>query len=443
MNNNWYWTKVPPLGGAAGGLASKIFRGIEDLDTSDLLAREVIQNSWDAARKLRESKKKQTIPFKVRFKFVTLTGSKKEEFIKTAGLDLLSDKTKNMKKKSAEKAEKSFKKIFANKEPLTLLFCEDYGAHGLYGSIDKISKSVLFRALYMFGDTNKGEDQGSGGSYGFGKSAFIRGSAIQTVFAYSSFDPFEGDPVTRRLVGFSYWDNFSIAEDHFDGRAILGNSTKNPGVPFEDKDADDAAKLLGFDSRNANTAETLGTSLLLVAPLITPQELLNAVEKWWWPAIVEQRFEVSVIDERGEEFFPRPAKNPEIKPFLKAFSIARGESKPSSASKESLVSTGWQKSLGIKVGDFALKLMDEEEAPETEDSEEGFPKVAVMRNPRMVVEYKSYERRRIRVRGVFIASEEADPYLKLSEPAQHDHWDKKPVPDADDEETKARQLRKS
>ena len=437
MSSEWFWTKVPPLGGAAGGLASKIFRGIEDLDTSDLLAREVIQNSWDAARKLQESKRKTSIPFQVKFRFVELSGANKEAFIQHSGLRELSDKTSNMKKKAADKASKSFKKILDKKEPLTLLYCEDYGAHGLYGSIDKISKSILFRALYMFGDTNKGEDQGSGGSYGFGKSAFIRGSGIQTVFAYSSFDKFESDPVTRRLVGFSYWDNFSIGEEHFDGRAILGNSKKEPGLPFEDKEADNFANLLHFNKRTSDKPENLGTSLLLVAPLITPMELLGAVEKWWWPALVEQRFEVSVVDKDGKEHFPRPARNPEIKPFLKAFSIARGDSKPSSASKESLISTGWQKSQGINIGDFALRLMDEDEVPEAEENEDGFPKIALMRNPRMVVEYKTYERRRVRVRGVFIASKEADPYLKLSEPAQHDHWDKKPVPDADDEEIKA------
>lgn len=437
MSSEWFWTKVPPLGGAAGGLASKIFRGIEDLDTSDLLAREVIQNSWDAARKLQESKRKTSIPFQVKFRFVELSGANKEAFIQHSGLRELSEKTSNMKKKAADKAFKSFKKILDKKEPLTLLYCEDYGAHGLYGSIDKISKSILFRALYMFGDTNKGEDQGSGGSYGFGKSAFIRGSGIQTVFAYSSFDKFESDPVTRRLVGFSYWDNFSIGEEHFDGRAILGNSKKEPGLPFEDKEADIFANLLHFNKRTSDKPENLGTSLLLVAPLITPMELLGAVEKWWWPALVEQRFEVSVVDKDGKEHFPRPARNPEIKPFLKAFSIARGDSKPSSASKESLISTGWQKSQGINIGDFALRLMDEDEVPEAEENEDGFPKIALMRNPRMVVEYKTYERRRVRVRGVFIASKEADPYLKLSEPAQHDHWDKKPVPDADDEEIKA------
>ena len=443
MSSKWHWTDLPRLGGAAGGLASKIFRGIEELDTSDLLAREVIQNSWDAARKLRAQLNQPKLPFQMRFRFVDFTGDDKKKIVEFSKLEEIYLQSKHMKKKSAQKAEVAFKKILDPKEPLKLLFCEDFGAHGLYGSIEKQSKSIMFKALYMFGDTDKGDDQGSGGSYGFGKSAFIQGSGIQTVLAYSSFQPFEGDPVTRRFVGFSYWDNFHIDDYSYDGRAIFGAPAKNPGSPFEDKEADTVAAALGFGVRSSQKPENLGTSLGLVSPSITPQGLLHSLEKWWWPALVANQMEISVIDEAGQEHFPRPQRNEFVRPFLKTYSIARGETKAIDAMGEVLVSQGWQKSHGIRLGEYALRRIDDEELVAQEDEEANCPLVAVMRKPLMVVEYKAYKRSRIPIRGTFVASEDADGFLKLSEPAQHDHWDTKPVAEASDDEIKAAAIAKS
>jgi hypothetical protein len=295
----------------------------------------------------------------------------------------------------------------------------------------------------MFGDTDKGDDQGSGGSYGFGKSAFIQGSAIKTVFAYSAFQPFENDSVTRRFVGFSYWDNFNIKDEYFDGRAIFGDNSAKPGSPFNDKEADKRAKLGGFSIRDASNPEELGTSLALIAPQINEEQLLSAIEKWWWPALIDGQMEVKLINEEGKVIFPRPMKNEFVKTFIKSYSIAKLETKASETNREMLASQGWQKSQGIKLGEFALRIQDEEEIAFEDEGENNFTTRAVMRNPKMIVEYKMYERRRIPVRGVFIASNEADEYLKLSEPAQHDHWDTKPVSDASDKEFKAAAIAKS
>jgi len=260
MTLKWHWTELSRLGGAAGGLASKIFRGIEELDTADLLAREVIQNSWDAARKLRAQLKQPKLPFEMSFRFVDFIGEEKNKFLDFLRLEEIYSQSKHWKKKPAEKAEVAFKKILDPKEPLKLLFCEDFGAHGLYGAIDKRSKSIMFKALYMFGDTDKGDDHGSGGSYGFGKSAFIQGSGIRTVLAYSSFQPFENDATTRRFVGFSYWDNFHIDDNFYDGRAIYGAPSKNPGAPFEDDEADQVATAAGFKLRSNEHPEGLGVA---------------------------------------------------------------------------------------------------------------------------------------------------------------------------------------
>jgi hypothetical protein len=110
---------------------------------------------------------------------------------------------------------------------------------------------------------------------------------------------------------------------------------------------------------------------------------------------------------------------------LKAYELAVGRTKPSSVIPESLISSGWQDVEGIVIGAAALRVASEEELA-TEESEGGhFPRIALLRSPKMIIEYKDFERRRVAVRGVFVASTEADGHLRNTEPAQHSHWDKK------------------
>ena len=73
--SKWHWTEIPDLGGAEGGLAGKVFKGIDELTGEDLLAREVIQNSWDASRKLNLGKSKSAkVPFRMEFRFISISG---------------------------------------------------------------------------------------------------------------------------------------------------------------------------------------------------------------------------------------------------------------------------------------------------------------------------------------------------------------------------------
>ena len=427
ISDMWYWTELPKLGGASGGLAGKVFKGIDTLTASDLLAREVIQNSWDASRKLNHGKSRaDKAPFKMEFQFLELSGKSKLEFLKVSGLAEIRKESLSMKKADADLAKESFDQIYSE-EPLNLLICSDFGAHGLYGSIDLGSDSILFRAIYMFGDTGKGEEEGMGGSYGFGKSAFIRGSGIATVFAYTSFAPFGDDKVSRRLVGSSYWNSHRNAGGKdLEGRALYGNpGAGEPGIPFEDLEADALAEKLSFKKRTSENPSAFGTSLLLVHPQVDPDDLKESVEKWWWPAIVDLDIDVKIIKSDGTVLHPRPATNKFVKPFLKAYDIATEKSKPSSVVQESLISANWQSVNGIDLGSAALRVASEDELSSDENEGGHFPQIALLRSPKMIIEYKEFERRRVAVRGVFVASNSADSHLKNTEPAQHSHWDKK------------------
>lgn len=429
MSSKWHWTEIPESGGASGGLASKVFRGIDELNGEDLLAREVIQNSWDASRKLNQGKAKNSkVPFRMQFKFVNLVGKARDEFIENSGIKEIYEQSKLMQRTESERAKIEFDKILKGKS-LQVLICSDFGAHGLYGAINLKSESILFRALYMFGDTKKEEDAGAGGSYGFGKSAFIRGSGIQTVFAYSSFMPFNGDKVTRRFVGTSYWGSHrTIDKKDLEGRAIFGDPKQSkPFIPFEDTHADELASKLGMEIRTAKNETQIGTSLLLVQPQVTPQSLLYAIEKWWWPAIIDDEMEIVVIDENGSELHPRPKSNSFVAPYLRPYEVLSERSTISAVLGEKIISSGWQSVGGVNLGKALLRVAKEEELQaELEGGGDRFPKIALMRSPKMVIEYKDYPRGRIAVRGVFIADNQADFHLKNTEPAQHSHWDEKP-----------------
>jgi hypothetical protein len=117
--------------------------------------------------------------------------------------------------------------------------------------------------------------------------------------------------------------------------------------------------------------------------------------------------------------------NSYVRPFLKAYELAVGRSKQSGVIQESLISNAWQEVEGINIGSAALRVASEEELANEESEGGHFPRIALLRSPKMIIEYKDFERRRVAVRGVFVASNDADGHLRNTEPAQHSHWDKK------------------
>ena len=93
----WDWDKTDAGKPGMSGDIAKLFRhedpkapGAFVVDdppaAATLMAREVIQNSWDAALELREEMGSRTPQFEIEFRFVGLTGSEKRQMV--LGLDL-------------------------------------------------------------------------------------------------------------------------------------------------------------------------------------------------------------------------------------------------------------------------------------------------------------------------------------------------------------------
>ena len=96
-NMHWRWLETANYGGQDGSVLTKLFKGKDNLSAEDLLAREVTQNSWDAARVVQSEHPEKTIHFSIRFRFKTLTGLAKSDFIRAAGPKELAERRPSVK----------------------------------------------------------------------------------------------------------------------------------------------------------------------------------------------------------------------------------------------------------------------------------------------------------------------------------------------------------
>ena len=425
----WSWLPITSRGGAAGDW-SKVVRGNKKLSVEDLLVREVVQNSWDAANRFREElreRDEQAPPFRMRFRFVEIDGSDRDAFVAATGLAELDERYREHPDKFSGLDATLFADLKWGR-PLQLLYIEDYGTHGLFGPPSAKTGSHLFRALYFAGSTTAGAKT-AGGSFGFGKSAFIRSSGIQTVIAHTAFEPKPDlhDDVTERLIGFAWWSPHDSDGVAMEGRAMFGRGPESE--PYEDDEARGLADVLGFRPRapHSQGPTELGTSLLVLGPTVDPQRLRAAMEAHWWPAIVDDLMDLRVITKDGEELIPKPRSNGELKPFLRAYEIATGLVSIT-GKNEKYVADEWRQKQDIPHGALGL-VVENQSSRLASDGEDEAPSlggggavVATMRNTRMVIEYKNYSIKHVPIRGVYVASDEESEYLRATEPVTHDAW---------------------
>lgn len=421
---DWYWPAADPSGGADGSAMGKLFRGGQLTDTA-LLAREAIQNSADAHERFRESHPE--IPLKVVFRFVHLYDDDKAAAVEALGLQSMVTRRENYGLEDPLQPGSILDSLEDGRVPLELLFVEDYGTHGLFGKPSLGKKSHLFKAMYYIGASSKGADQG--GSYGFGKSALQRASRTKSLVAYSMFEAHDDDPVRERLIGFTWWQDHQSGATLYSGRGIFGDqrsagpNQRHVPMPFEDQYAHEVASALGFKPRNPDLLEDTGTSFLIPDPSVDPADLLYEIEKWWWPALEEHKLDVEVVLPSGEIRKPKQSSNPFVAQFLPAFRIATGLDEPRDPNRERLASKSWRDrgSGGSGLGQLGLTIADVDPDTDADDADRS-SLVALMRGPRMVVKYEQYGSRRIPLRGAFVASDDANPLLRETEPSTHDRW---------------------
>ena len=441
VRTRWLWEPTDPDRSGSSGDLAKLFKNEATKNPSvfgegapsedaTLMAREVIQNSSDAAVELSQDLGEEHTEFEIAFDFESLDGKGKVAFLDA--LDLGSIRSRGTSKKDPHwrsklglDADPAFTRL-KGPLPLRILKIAESRTTGMYGPFEG-AKSKMFLALISLGYTAK--SAGSGGSYGYGKAGLIRGSAIRTVVAYSAFRERDDDKgITRRLLGMTYWGQHDLDGVSYTGFARFGEQKGNGAIrPFENEAADAMATRLGIDIRDPNDLDQLGTTFLLVEPTVDPTELSTAVARNWWPALEDGRMTV-LITSKGKTTVPRPMKDPVLRNFVDAYHLAttdQDNNKPNQyrySFKKAEISGVMLKPGGLGLVAEPGGWSYEAEVPGGESVVQQTSLVALIRGPRMVVEYLNAGQSRPYVRGAFVADEDVDDLLRQTEPKAHDSW---------------------
>ena len=453
----WVFEKVDPGKSGSSGKIADLFRNeadaarglfIQEAPDYDhtLMAREVIQNSWDAAAALQENDP-SVLSFAIDFEFLALHGAERDSFEKALDFAGLRERVSLLDLDGGRRERIGLVAgdcLTADESDSPLRICRivEHGATGMYGAWHG-ADSRMYLAMLSIGYNEKAD--GSGGTFGYGKSGLIRASKPRVILAYSCFREHADDPgVTRRLLGVTYWGQYSLDGESFNGFARFGHTRDDGSVePLENEAADEVAAALGLDVRDVEDPEQLGTTFLVMDPLVDPDGLREAIERNWWPAILDGRFVVSVIDYDGQQRHCRPKANPRLESFIQAYESVTGGEPPPGGRRIELgpynPRGGEKLDLGTLVlvaepGGWSFPSDDDPQAREERSL------IALMRNPRMVVEYHlpgdQIAKRTPFIRGVYVASSQLNEHLARTEPKGHERWETRPTSEIPEDSTR-------
>lgn len=452
----WVWSAESPLKDEVDGGIVRFFKaegvktpGVLAIgappDATTLFAREAIQNSWDAAREWQSqcaNEKKSIPPFWIELVFASVAGKEKAALIQELGLIEHDSHLGSTKERGLNRSRVG---LFSNdclddlgdpQKPLKILKMIEHSCLGMPGSF-MASESRMMFALVRVGYTLK--RVGAGGSFGYGKAGLISSSRVRVVYAYSCFEPAAGDEgITRRLMGATYWGHHKLNERNFTGWARFGLKEGDSAKPYENDVADSIAQQIGIPNRDPKKLDDMGSTFLIVDPMIDAHELKTAIERNWWPAMMDDKngLRIRITDYDGTILTPSVPKNdPHLRPFVRAYELAN---RPSDAQ----IMTERGISLGSYTphGAFSYSLgtvglvadpsgwsfpTTEETDPSANNNVDHCSMVALVRGPRMIVEYHEFRLGMPYVRGCFIADPSVDDLLRQTEPKAHDRWDER------------------
>ena len=400
---SWFFERYTQMGGASASAYRNILAGV-GVPATDVFVREVVQNSVDAGD--------DGEPVSVMFRENRLEGDDLSRFRKA--LDLGS--SSSLANREGLLSGLSTDALFT--DPLSVLYVEDFKTVGL-GGTDGIltqSKEDDYRRLCLeLGVTGEGDVRG--GTFGYGKAAYWAVSDVWTVVFYSRFEPSDrtGNS-SSRLIAVSWFNEHAHQPEgepnelRFTGRCWFGRvaDTRDYCLPFVDDEADALAETLGFSPRQEDDH---GTSAMILGHKTEPEKIVEAVERNWWPRILEGKLNVVLPDGTA----PSPRANPRLRPFIRAWDLV---TEGIAEEENDVVSDLAYRDHPL--GKVALTTVDE-------DPEEGrHSRIALVRGPGMVVEeYKgpSSAVSQPYTVGVFRADSGMEAALAASEPPAHDRWD--------------------
>lgn len=438
VSEQWLWYRYQDSVPSGSGDMARNFKneGRRDIDPglftqnpisnpARFLAREAIQNTVDASRDERFTTVMGDGTVEVVFRFVELIGEQKQKFVRFSSLDQLAARRPYLPEGSAARESNNCLDSLDDETPLVLLYVEEHGASGMYGPWDhETGRSKMSVAMYSQNISDK--PTSAGGAYGHGKSVNAMASKVRVNIAYTCFpeDPLE-PRVTRRLLGVTYWPEHRFEGPQYTGFGLMGErrqtGAQEVAIPFTNESADLMAEQLGFSRRSADVRELCGTSMLIVDPDLDVDNLIRAVERYWWPAISDGKLRVKVLSADGQVHPVRPRLNPILRGFENAYQAIKMPS--GHADSEIRVREGSRvEIIGVKSGDIAM-IPATSVARESDESKQT-SLVAYVRGLGMVVKYRSLAIGPAYVHGVFLSNQtnEVEVLLNKSEPKTHYDW---------------------
>lgn len=402
----WHFEKMSRAGSITGAAIMESLIGA-NLSVEEILAREALQNSCDATL--------NHLPTRIRIKQI----SENPELL--AHIEY------------KEKLSKHIEHSFYQHDDLTIdqysnhILFEDFNTCGLGGNIDVINeKSHFARLVYhnATGLTKSSNSKSVGGSFGRGKAAYPSASHICTVFYYTVYVD-ETDKTQSRLIGVSYSREYSDEnQQRMTGRAFWGLQDINQNdffvAPLTGDLAHDYAQKMGFTKRSE---QETGTSVLILNCHINLEHLCSAIETWWWPRLSDNLLDINIYDSIQKKYTVQPKQNPTIREFIETYEALANNQVPDHINHSQISESGRH------YGRLAYKVVQPTATQLEDEYEYLLNSIALIRGPRMVVEYVTP--RRISNNhfgcGIFVAERESsiDDFFKRSEPPAHDKWAEK------------------
>jgi hypothetical protein len=423
----------------------------KNLSQLDILVRESIQNSLDAA-----SKPGETVT--VRFELKIYKGAEKTEFLNALNWPELCKDVDAHRNFLTEQKRSSWlvpPSDFESADVLPVLFISDHGTRGMIGPEfppmphePKPVRPYSFVALCRNVGANEKSGGNNGGTHGFGKTVLWKCSGIHTVVFDSVLENPAKRPdvenIERRFYGAARLKVRYVDQELRNGTAFLRFGVDGLGRPLSATNslAQDCAKTLGFPNRDASDPGTtigiVGLSDFESVPVRLIEEdtakelveqLARSAELWFWPAILEKTLVVETVLNGDLIQRVESVTLSDLAPFVTAYRKARKAEVPlivkvPKLEDEGIAETNAIINLGFDQTDQVKAL------PEKLRN-----RVALVRGPGMIIGYQRFLRKGLNASdyiGVALAGAAVDAtkepqksldlLLARSEPITHDEW---------------------
>jgi hypothetical protein len=463
MSGSWFWPDPDhfndfpdPVGFEAEWFdwPARISEGMSTV--AEIFSREYIQNSYDSIlAKRSETKAGKNLDGGIEFHFVRLEGEDLQLFLQNSGVGELRTRYRALgpdDRARCKLGESVFLTSPVAPGALEILVCSEAAGIGMYGhwwtgGRDDLSGSRLKYATIQ-SHSEKGDAGAALGSWGHGKKAVAGASRCRTLIVSTAYEAryksaqqeLDGsEPVTRRVLGVSYWAQHALHKITARGAGMFGRRVRsddpawaNNFMPLDNDAADSYANGLGLDvvqARDISQGIHCGTTYLVIEPAFSPEELARSVASNWWPLLESEPGFISVRGFDGEELVVDPASQKHLQPFISAFRKSVG-GLPIREDVEYLEDLrlrydGKREPAGM----LALTSDTDPGGWSYDDFADNTNVVALIRS-NMVIAYQKFPLRQLGsqpfVRGVFVVdhskNEIAAKALRLTEPHLHNEW---------------------